>query len=944
MKKFAKRLTALALALALTAGALEQTALASMALGDELVDRTVELAEGVSWTAQSLWAESKSDLRTENYLTYTPGSGVTPVIYNGTYVASRSTVEAAAAALEAQGYRVIAGINGGFFNSNGTIVGILMTEGVIRSLDLYNGILLGFTRDGHVFIDESGRTMTKTVSWKTQNGPKQYNLVGFNAARNNDALGGLYLYNQDYASKVSYDASRGCVAVLLSPTFAGGDDEDDAQPPETDGEGTGDDAQPPETGGEGTGDGAQPPEAGDGETGDNAQPPEASDGETGDGTQPPETGDGDAEDDPQPSEFNRDVVMNGTLTLSVEEIIDTRAGDKFNGDLTDGRYMLYANYYNGNDSLLNALRSLTPGQKLTVAVSGVSEQWADAAYGISGLNTLLWDGEVVPGLAAGDAPRTAVGIKADGTAVFYTIDGRRSGYSVGATYTPVAQRLQELGCVTAVALDGGGSTSLGGTLPGQQKFELLNWPSQTNRPLNNFIFLLEGDGYAGMKPGIYLSSDTQVVLTGASLNVSAVEYDQWGKEVPKTTPDASDPPETRLDWSATGGTIQGNGMTAVYTAGDTVGAYAISAGSGSELPVWVVDTLSSLWVTWDGFSEEEDTLYLKPRETVDLSAAGTWWNLPVALGGSGVTWELDAAIGTIDASGRFTAEGWNEAVSGSITATAGGQTATVQVTVQAYPFTDIKRHWSVDYVLRLYELGLTQGIAQPDGTYTFNPTGMLSRGELLIFITRLLHVDTDEYQDVELPFADADTIPDWMLPSVKAMYALGVLNGSDNDGKLYANVHNGVKREEAMTMLGRVLAAQESQDLSGFADSGSVSGWARSYIETLVGLGVVQGSDGKLNPKSNITRGEAAKLLAELDGLEKAELTPRPSGPETDEPETQEPDDTGDTPDDRDQRGEDTGDTVPPDDAGDAPGGQNEPEEGTGDAVSQGEPSVDPLG
>ena len=857
MKKIARRLAALALVLALAAAALGRTALASSALGSELVDRTVKLAEGVSWTAQRLWSGSKDDSVAENYITYTPGSGVTPMVYNGTYVASRSSVMAAAAELEKQGHRVIAGINGGFFNSDGTIAGILVTDGVVRSLDLYNGTLLGFTRDGRVFIDES--KITKTVSWEAQDAPVQYNLTGFNAYRNGDALGGLYLYNRDFSSKVSPDVNRGCVAVVLTPASDDGDDD-----------------EPPASGGWWPWGGYEPPVSGGGET----------------------------EDDASPSEPDSGLTMNGTLTLSVKEIVDTKAGDAFNGVLTDGRYMLYANYYNGNDGLLDALRSLTPGQQVTVTVSGVSEQWADAAYGVSGLYTLLRDGEVASGLLAGEAPRTAVGVKENGEAVFYTIDGRQSEYSVGATYAQVARRLRELGCVSAVALDGGGSTSLGATLPGQQKFELLNRPSQINRPLNNFIFLVAGDEYAGMAPGFYLSSDTQVVLAGASLDVSAVGYDRWGEADPEMTP----------DWSAAGGTVTGAGLTAVYTAGNAVGTYAVSAGSGSDLPVLVVDKLSGLCVTWEGRSGEEDTLDLLPTESVDLSAAGVWWNLPVAMGDGDVTWKADTAIGTVDASGVFKAAGGNKAVSGSITASAGGQTASVQVTVQAYPFTDMGDHWSVDYVIRLYKLGITEGIEQPDGTHTFDPSGKLTRGELLAFITRLLRVDTDEYQDVELPFADADTITEWMLPYVKAMYALGVLSGSEGDGVMYAYVNNSVSREEAMTMLGRVLADQVSQDLSGFADSSLISDWALPYVETMVGLKIVEGSEGRLDPKLAITRGEAAKLLAEIDGLDKAELPPVPSDPELDEPGTQGPDNPDGPEQQPDQPGEDTGDPVLPDD------------------------------
>ena len=876
MKKFARRLTALALALALTAGAAGQTVFASWALGTELVERTTELAKGVSLTTQKLWSASKSDLRTENYITYTPGHGVTPMVYSGTYVTSRNMAAAAASNLEKQGYQVIAGINGGFFNSDGTIVGMLMTEGVVRALDVYNWTLLGFTKDGTVFIDES--RITKTVSWEREGVSSRYDLSGFNAYRHSDALGGLYLYNQDFSSKVNCDTSRGCVAVVLTPDPDDWEAGDDAEPSKPDDGETGDDAEPSEPGGEDIGDDAEPPKSGGENTGDDAEPPKSGGGDTGEDTEPPESGGEDTGDDPQTPAFNGDVTMNGMLTLFVREIMDTKAGDTFNGQLTDGRYMLYANYYNGNDGLLGDLRSLTPGQQVTVTVSGVSEQWTDAVCGISGRYTLLRDGKIVSDLPPEANPYSAVGVREDGAAVFYTIDGRQSGYSVGASYEQVAQRLQELGCVAAVALDGGGSTVLGAALPGQQKFGLVNQPSQTNRAVNNFIFLVAEDEYAGMDPGFYLSSDTQVVLAGASLNVSAAGYDQWGKAASDMTP----------EWSATGGTIEGDGLTAVYTAGDTAGAYAVSAGFGSKLPVQVVRDLSRLTVTMEGGAVPVSSLSLQALDEVDLSASGRWRNLNVAMEDEDVTWEVSGDIGTIDTQGLFTAGRTN--ATGEITASAGGRTVTISVTVEVdCPFGDIADHWSEDYVIRLYRLGITQGIGQPDGTYIFYPAGKLSRGELLAFITRLLHVDTDEYEDVTLPFEDADTIPEWMLPSIKAMYALCVLNGSGSGGKLYANVNSVVSREEAMTMLGRVLADQVSEDLSDFDDSDLVSDWARSYVETLVGLNVVQGSGGKLSPGSDITRGEAAKLLVEIDGLEKAELSPRPTEPEPEDPETEDP-------------------------------------------------------
>lgn len=78
-----------------------------------------------------------------------------------------------------------------------------------------------------------------------------------------------------------------------------------------------------------------------------------------------------------------------------------------------------------------------------------------------------------------------------------------------------------------------------------------------------------------------------------------------------------------------------------------------------------------------------------------------------------------------------------------------------------------------------------------------------------------------------------------------------------------------------MTILGRVLAASQNTDLSVFPDGGSVSSWASPYVQTLVALGVVGGSNGMLNPRAEITRAEIAKLLVEIYPLEKALLIPR---------------------------------------------------------------------
>jgi phosphodiester glycosidase len=57
-------------------------------------------------------------------------------------------------------------------------------------------------------------------------------------------------------------------------------------------------------------------------------------------------------------------------------------------------------------------------------------------------------------------PRTGVGQLADGRILLVAVDGRQPGYSTGLTNFELALTMMRLGCVTASALDAGGSTTM----------------------------------------------------------------------------------------------------------------------------------------------------------------------------------------------------------------------------------------------------------------------------------------------------------------------------------------------------------------------------------------------------------------------------------------------------------------------------------------------------
>jgi hypothetical protein len=115
-----------------------------------------------------------------------------------------------------------------------------------------------------------------------------------------------------------------------------------------------------------------------------------------------------------------------------------------------------------------AAEAFTTGQKVrfTVAVSG-AENWADIKQAVGGGPTLVRKGLVVnewrqqgfdEAFSNRKHPRTAVGITVEGDLWFVVLDGRLS-FSQGATIEELARVMQRLGCMEAINLDGGGSST-----------------------------------------------------------------------------------------------------------------------------------------------------------------------------------------------------------------------------------------------------------------------------------------------------------------------------------------------------------------------------------------------------------------------------------------------------------------------------------------------------
>ncbi len=332
---------------------------------------------------------------------------------------------------------------------------------------------------------------------------------------------------------------------------------------------------------------------------------------------------------------------------------------------------------NGQDDegTLNMLRALQPGDPVAIDVTSADLRWNEATEALGAMYRLLDNGQVGPNLSTERTARTAVGIKADGTVIFYTIDGKQPGLSVGATCTQVAMRLLELGCVEAVGLDGGGSTTLGVTDPTQSAMGVVNSPSDGAERKNSTALFLTTELKPTGEPGaLSVTPGDIILLSGMDTRFSATYLD--------------------TAWYAMDGTVNGVSFTSEgpgqltpeghFTAGEA-GSTRITARAGEltgDANVTTVVTPDRILVSKEATGGVLGALSLEPGESISLSADAVWRGLTPLSRDECFTWACDPEVGVVTPEGLFTAA--DKTVSGELRVTAGEKTVTLPVNVAGH--------------------------------------------------------------------------------------------------------------------------------------------------------------------------------------------------------------------------------------------------------------------
>ena len=145
--------------------------------------------------------------------------------------------------------------------------------------------------------------------------------------------------------------------------------------------------------------------------------------------------------------------------------------------------------------------------------------------------------------------------------------------------------------------------------------------------------------------------------------------------------------------------------------------------------------------------------------------------------------------------------------------------------------------WFADAVKYVADKGLMNGTDDNQ----FSPNATTTRAMLMTVLARYAGEDTTGGAT-------------WYEKGMAWAKAKGVSDGT--------NPNANITREQLVTMMYRYAGSPKADGkLDSFSDSASVSSYAENAMQWAVANGIVNGSNGKLNPQNNATRAEVAAIL-----------------------------------------------------------------------------------
>lgn len=357
------------------------------------------------------------------------------------------------------------------------------------------------------------------------------------------------------------------------------------------------------------------------------------------------------------------VPVSGTMELEVVKVAESSGAVS----IPAGQLVLTADK---NFAQISRMDGFSVGDKVTLTVGSSDSRMKDTVMAVGGGDVLVNNGQVGSNLSAGVHPRSAIGIKQNGDVVLYAVDGRQS-HSKGLSLEDLAEELIDMGCVSALNFDGGGSTAMIVEQPGSTSTTLVNSPSDgAMRGCANYLMLVNTHPKDGVATMLRMgpSSTTALKNTQVTFDLTAQDAGYYTAPVPA---------DTKYTVSGGIGTMEGAKLNTTQAGTGTVTATLPTGGSAS-VQVKVLDQVDSLKVTKKGSSQALSSVTLKLDEQLALSVTPTAGGTQPKNSPTSFQYQVEGDIGTITPDGVFTASG-TPGATGKILVSYGSTTAAIQV-------------------------------------------------------------------------------------------------------------------------------------------------------------------------------------------------------------------------------------------------------------------------
>ena len=255
--------------------------------------------------------------------------------------------------------------------------------------------------------------------------------------------------------------------------------------------------------------------------------------------------------------------------------------------------------------------------------------------------------------------RTCVGITAEGKVVLMVLDGRQEPFSAGGSAEELAQIMLDAGCVTAINLDGGGSTTFVAKQEGSDTLTVVNRPSDGyERSVSSSLMVVSTAPVSTEFDHALITSAYDYLTSGATVRMvaSGVSVSGSAAELPAD-----------ITWKSADETIGTVSEDGVFTAVKK-GSVEIQLLSGDT----VIGSKTLTVVEPNGLKFSKTSINAIYGDSVRLPLIATYNENPVAVCAGDITFELsNSAAGTVEsANNGFAFTGSEESGLRNVTITA----------------------------------------------------------------------------------------------------------------------------------------------------------------------------------------------------------------------------------------------------------------------------------